>query len=806
MDIEKKIGFDIVRQKLSGFVLSNLGKSVINRLEFSSNFEYLDEELTAVDEFKAILANKNFPTDYFYDVREILMNTKSVENLYLNPPEILKIWNSLLTLKNILNFFKNEENIEKFPILTQKSKKIKFYNNILDSIKQFLTREGDIKDNASKELKTIRSEISSKERQASGIVKKAYSNAQKSGILDNESNITIRNGKMLIPVDAAQKNKIPGIVQDYSSSGKTVYIEPLKSVELNNKISELKFEEKREIIKILITFTESLVPYIDDLITNYDFMAEIDFIRAKALFANTLNALKPKLSKESTISIRNGFHPLLIWAYKNTKKKVIPLDIDLSPENRIVLISGPNAGGKSIAIKTVGLFQYMLQCGLHIPVQNTSIFSFFNKIFVDIGDDQSIESDLSTYSSHLTNMKKIIENSDEKTLVLIDEFGTGTDPSMGGAIAESILAELLELNIWGVINTHYSNLKHFATQKSGIINAAMLFDKKNLKPQYILELGRPGSSFAFEISQNIGLSNKIINNAKEKAGKNTVNFDKIITEMEQQAKQIQSDKKEITRLKNELKDKVSDYRDIRENLLTQKKKIISEAEILAKEILSEANKSIEKTIKEIKLKKADKEATKKIRKEFEKNKETIRDKIDKIKRINTREEEYLENKKQKKKVIKISGKIEVGDTVFAKKKGIKGKIEEIKDNKALIIMGNIKTHVKLNELEKLGSETKSNTKNKVKVNIKLNDSKKDDFVFGLDLRGKRGEEALKRTSKYIDSAIIANASEVKILHGTGNGILRNIIRDYLKTVNEIEWFGDEDIRLGGSGITIIKFK
>ncbi|MEA3450849.1 MAG: Smr/MutS family protein [Bacteroidota bacterium] len=806
MDIEQKIGFDVVRKKLSRFVLSNLGKSVIETMKFTSKFEYLDNELTAVEEFKEIIEKKNFPTEYFYDVRDILESIKSVENIYLNPPEILQIWNSLLTLKNILSFFKNEENRENFPILTQKSKKVNFFDFIADSIKQFLTKEGEIKDNATKELKNIRSEISSKERQVSGLVKKIYAEIQKTGVLDDETNITVRNGKMLIPVDASLKNKIAGIVQDYSSSGKTVYIEPIKSVELNNEINELKFEEKREIIKILINFTNSIKPYTNDLISNYDFMAEMDFIRAKALFANELNALKPKLSKTPTISIRNGFHPLLIWTYKNTAKKVIPLDIDLTPENRIVLISGPNAGGKSIAIKTVGLFQYMLQCGLHIPVQETSIFSFFNNISVDIGDDQSIESDLSTYSSHLTNMKNIINNSDEKTLVLIDEFGTGTDPAMGGAIAESILEELLEMNIWGVINTHYSNLKHFATQKKGIINAAMLFDKKNLKPQYTLELGRPGSSFAFEISQNIGLSNKIINKAKEKAGKNTVNFDKIIAEIEQQAKQIRNDKQEISRLKSELNKKVTDYRDIRENLLNQKKKIITEAEIRAKEILSDANKSVEKTIKEIKLKKADKEATKNIRKEFEKEKEKIRNKIDKIQRINTREEEYLENKKEKKKIVKISGKIEIGDTVFAKKKGIKGKVEEIKDKKALIIMGNIKTHVKLSELEKLGSETKSKAKNKVKVNVKLNETKKDDFVFGLDLRGKRGEEALNRTSKYIDSAIMGNANEVKILHGTGNGILRNLIRDYLKTVNEIEWFGDEDIRLGGAGITIVKFK
>ncbi len=804
MSIEKKIGFDLIKKKLHSFVLSNLGSSLIDSMSFSSDIEFIERELKAIDEFKKILIEKNFPTDNFYDVRSILEKTKSVENIYLSTTEILHIWRSLTTLKNIINFFSNEENRENYPILYQKSRKVKLFGFVTDSIKQILTKEGEIKDSASNELRKIRSELSAKERQASSIVRKAYNEAQKTGVLDDEANITVRNGKMLIPVNASLKNKIAGIVQDYSSSGKTVYIEPLKSVELNNDISELKFEEKREIIKILISFTNSILPYIDDLILNYEFMAEIDFIRAKAILSQDLNAVSPKLSKKQEMSIRNGFHPLLIWAYRNTNKKVIPLDIDLNSDNRIILISGPNAGGKSIAIKTVGLFQYMVQCGLQIPVQNTSIFSLFNNIFIDIGDEQSIDNDLSTYSSHLTNMRNIVENSDEKTLVLIDEFGSGTDPAIGGAIAESILEELINKKIWGVINTHYSNLKHFAAQSKGILNAAMLFDKKNLRPLYILEQGRPGSSFAFEIAQNIGLPEYIIEKAKLKAGENTVNFDKIIAEMELQARQIRNDKQEIIRLKNELKEKVSSYRDIRENLLEQKKKIIFDAENQVKELLADANKSIEKTIKEIKIQKAEKQATKNIRKEFDLHKNDILNKINKVKSKNKREQDYLEQKKKSSKSKISNNKISKGDKVLVKKKGLKGIVEEIKDGMAMITVGNLRSFVKLSELEKLGSESKS--KNKIKVNIKLNDTKEDNFVFGIDVRGKRGDEALKKIYKYIDSAIISNASEVKILHGTGSGILRNLIRQYLKTIDEIEWFGDEDIRLGGSGITVVKFK
>lgn len=803
MNIEQKIGFETVRKKLYKYVLSNLGKSLIEKMKFVSDFEYIKTELTAIEEFKSILAQKNFPTDHFYDVREILLKTKSVENIYLIPEEILNIWRTQITLKDIQSFFKSEENKENFPTLSTKSKKLKIYDFVIDSIKQILSKEGEIKDSASAELKKIRSELYSKEKQISGLVRKAYSDALKSGILDDEANITVRNGKMLIPVNASFKNKISGIVQDYSSSGKTAYIEPLKSVELNNDISELKFEEKREIIKILISFTQSILPYVDDLIVNYEFMAEIDFIRAKALLSIDLNAVMPKFSQKTSLSIRNGFHPLLIWAYKNCNKKVVPLNIDINDDNRIILISGPNAGGKSIAIKTVGLFQYMLQCGLQIPVQETSIFGIFNKIFVDIGDDQSIESDLSTYSSHLTNMKNIIENSDEKTLVLIDEFGTGTDPSMGGAIAESILEELIKKKIWGVINTHYSNLKHFAAQTPGILNAAMLFDNKNLKPLYVLEQGLPGSSFAFEISQNIGLPSHIIEKAKEIAGENTVNFDKIIADMELQARKIRNDRQEIKILKKELSQKVISYRTEKEKLVEQKKKIILEAETQAKEILREANKQIENTIKEIKTKNAEKEATKSIRQNFNKQKNQILNKINEEKNSIIKEKKQLESHK-KKTPEKINNKILIGDTVLVKKKNIKGTVEEIKDGMAMISVGNLRTFVNILELEKIQSKQKS--KNNIKVNIKLNETKENNYILGLDVRGKRGDDALIKISKYVDNAIISNAKEIKILHGTGSGILRDIIRQYLKTIDEVEWFGDEDIRLGGSGITVVKFK
>ncbi len=806
MNIKSKLGFDKIINKAKSLTISELGRDFFDEIEFYTNKKFINKELSAIVEFQRIIAEKDFPVDYFFDVRDALKKVKNLENSYLLQDEILQIWRSLSTLKAILNFFSNDENSENFPVLSEKAKQVKFYSFVTDSIKQILTKDGKIKDNATKELKIIRSEISEHEKQVSGIVKRAYAEANKLGIIDEDANITIRNGKMLIPLKAMHKNKIQGIVQDYSTSGKTVYIEPIKSVELNNRIAQLKYEEKREIIKILIEFTEKIKPYIDDILLGYEFMAEIDFIRAKALLANDLNAVKPKLTDKAELNLANAFHPLLIWAYRNSNRRVVPLDIQLSDNQRIILISGPNAGGKSIAIKTVGLLQYMVQCGFLVPVRNSSVFGIFHKIFVDIGDEQSIENDLSTYSSHLLNMKLFIENSDDTTLVLIDEFGSGTDPAMGGAIAEAVIEELLRIKVKGVINTHYSNLKHFAAQNNGIENAAMLFDNDNLRPLYLMETGRPGSSFAFEIAQNIGLPDKIINRAKSKAGKNVVNFDKIITQMQQQARQIAKDRYELNKIKQQLKQKVLEYRHQNEKLATEKKKIIENAEKQAKEIIENANKIIEKTIKEIRTKNAEKQATKQIRKNFEQEKQNLKTKLETTKLSVNQEVEDIKKKlkKQEKKQKPKAEKISVGDIVIIKDKGIKAEVESIKDQMALITVGNLRSFVKLKDLEKIGK--RKDTQQKVKVNISMDKQEAGSFVFGIDVRGKRANEALQKVAKYIDNAIISDVNEVKILHGTGDGILRKLIREYLQKIDEITWFGDADIRQGGAGITIVKFR
>ncbi len=802
MNIEKKLGFDKIKNKLKNYALSNLGIFRIERLKPETNFNAIKENVLATNEYKKIEKNNDFSLENVYDLRKSLESIR-LENTFIEIDGIIKLWKSLITLQKIKNYFASEENPEKYPVLYKKSKNITIYKFIFDLIKKIITKEGKIKDNASKELKKIRAEINEKELKISGIVKKALKNAKKQGILESEIKISVRDGKLLIPVDVSKKKKIEGVIQDYSSTGKTVFVEPLKSVELNNQLKNLYFQEKREIIKILLKFSENIRPYIDDILQNFEFLADIDFIRAKAKLAIELKCVLPKLKKESLLSLRYAKHPLLLSAYAGTEKKVVPLHLDITEEQGIVMISGPNAGGKSIAIKTVGLLQYMVQCGLLPPVKNTSEFGIFKSFFVDIGDDQSIDNDLSTYSSHLLNMKKILAQSDKNTLLIIDEFGSGTDPAMGGPIAEAILEELLHKNVKAVINTHYSNLKHFATNKKGILNAAMLFDRENLKPLYIMESGSPGSSFAFEIAQNIGLDEKIIKKAKEKAGEKVVNFDKIISTMESQSRKIRKERQELKQLKQDLYQKVINYRKEKSKIVKNRKKIISEAEQKAKEILRDANKSIENTIKTIKTTNAEKNAVKKRRKKFQKEKEKIIEKVDNEKKEIKKQEKKLHKKAKKQKKNVSKEKIKAGDNIIVKKTGLRGKVEEIKDGTAMIIAGNLRTFVKINMLEKTQEQNRSQ---KIKVNIKMNKTDEKSIVFGLDVRGKRANEAVEKVAKYIDNAIVSEAKKISILHGTGDGILRNYIRQYLNTVDEIEWFDDADIREGGSGITIVKLK
>ena len=806
MEVRKKLGFDKILEHLEKY-LNPIGKTLLERVEFSRNYEQINRELSLVSEFVEIEANHNFPADHFYDLRPTL-DKISVKGTYPEPDELLRLWKSQETLKNIQRFLNKQDFAGKFPNVKHLAAEIKIFPYITDRISRIIDRNGTVLDTASKELLAIRRELASKEHEAAKIVQTIFKQAQKQGLIPEGENPVIRNGRLLLPLEAGKKNQIQGIVQDYSGTGKTIYIEPIKAVEINNRIAELENEEKREIVRILTEFADDLRPYIPELRENYNVLAKIDFTRGKARLALETDAHKPKLVDKPVIDLVRARHPLLLFAYKGTGREVIPLSIQLNEEQRIVLISGPNAGGKSVALKTVGLLQYMTQSGFLIPARFNSTMGIFDNIFVDIGDDQSIENDLSTYSSHLMKMKEILENATDKSLVLIDEFGSGTDPAMGGAIAEAILEELLTRKTKAVITTHYSNLKYFAAEHNSIANAAMLFDTENLKPLYKLETGRPGSSFAFEIASSIGLDKKIIEKAQEKLGKQQVDFDKIIQDIEHERRRIHNERQNLEQTKKELQDKVVKYRTQYEKLLKERKKIIEQANAEAEEILSKANSLIEKTIKEIKEKNAEKEATKIARKQFEKNKQELeKQKKEKAEKIEKQLRETQQKLKKDKQKNKPQGELTIGSYARDRRSGLKGQIREIKDGVALLEMGNFKSFVKLKDLEPLASDEKKQLKKlEKKGGVKIDVEKQETFVSALDLRGMRAEEALAKTAKFIDSAIIAGNSEVRILHGTGDGILRKLVRDYLRGIDQVQWYGDADVRVGGAGVTVVRFK
>lgn len=805
--LRQKIGFDKIVENLKDYALSPLGKERIDKIKFYKNYDAIKKYMKQANEFVEILKNyDNFPTNYFYDARPFLNKIK-VENTYLSPEELLKIKRSLDTVRKILFFFKKDENQEKFEELCKLLSQVTMYPYVNEQIGIIINDQGIIKDSASPELRNIRSELAQKQSSVSKVINSVLKSAKNEGIVDKDINLSVRNGKLLIPMSAYDKNKITGVVQDQSSSGKTVFIEPLKSIELNNEITELEFAEKREIIKILTTFADNIRPYIPDLINIYYFLAEIDFIRCRAKLAVELDASMPKISSKPLLDFRQAYHPLLFINFKAENKSVVPLDVEINDNQRIVLISGPNAGGKSVALKTVALVQYMAQSGLLVPVKPNSEVGIFSKILIDIGDQQSLENDLSTYSSHLQNMKNFMRIGNEKSLVLIDEFGTGTEPIVGAAIAEAILEEFVRKNVKGIITTHYSNLKHFAAATEGVENAAMLFDKENLRPLFMLETGKPGSSYAFEISQSIGLPKHVIRKAEQLTGKKRVQLEQHLNQIEEDKRLIEAEKNNLIKLRKDLQNREIVFRREQEKLLKERKQIIADSNLKAKQTLDEANKLIEKTIRDIKTKNAEKIATKNIRKNFEAGK-------DKILNISKRKAERLDDKlkktqnkqPQKKREEKRDlGKILVGDNVKIKKSGTVAKVESLKDGVAMLVIGSMRTFVKIKDLEKI-SNNKLKKENKVRISLKNSDVQKNDFIADLDVRGQRAEEALHKVERYLDKAILANSREIRILHGKGNGILKQVIREYLNVHDLVKSCRDDKIEFGGAGITIVKLE
>lgn len=821
-NFETKIGFDKIRELIKTRCLSSLGKELVDEIEFYTNYEYLSETLSLVQEFVTIIREmENFPTSYYFDLREALTKIK-IEGRFLETEELFDLKRSLETISGIVRFLKQTKE-DQLPCLKRLLSGVQVYPYVIERIDAILNKYGKIKDNASPDLAHIRKELLSKQSNVSKRLQAILKKAQDDGLIEDDASVAMRDGRAVIPIASAHKRKLNGIVHDESATGKTSYIEPAEVVEMNNQIRELEYAEMREIVRILTAFSNDIRPYLPDLMQSYAFLGKIDFIRAKAIYSIDIDAIKPYLDKECQLDWDNAVHPLLMMALRRENRKVVPLNVRLTPQKHILLISGPNAGGKSVCLKTVGLLQYMLQCGLLIPVKQNTIAGVFDKIFIDIGDEQSIENDLSTYSSHLMNMKFFLKNSNERTLILIDEFGTGTEPMLGGAIAESILAQLNEMRVFGVITTHYTNLKHFASSTDGIENAAMMYDSSKMEPLFVLDIGKPGSSFAFEIARKIGLPENILQEATDKIGKDHINFDKHLRDIVRDKRYWETKRMKIRKVEKTLDDLADKYETDLSSLDKQRKEIIQKAKQEADQILSEANKRIENTIREIRETQADKEKTKQIRaklvefkQEIEANTtaedDFINQKIQKLKEKESRRNEKRAEKKpqeQKEKAKENEPDVwKAGDKVVMAGNQNVGEILELNEKNAVVAFGQIRTSVSRDKLQKItNNEAKKiqKTYNQTMPNINKGMSEKRlSFKTEIDVRGQRAEEALQLIQSWIDDAIMLDFSQLRILHGKGNGILKEMIRNYLKTEPAVKSYHDEHVQFGGAGITVVE--
>lgn len=813
-NFEHKIGFDKIRQLVADKCLSSLGEENVARMEFSSAYSTIVEWLMQTDEFIHIIREEDeFPTNYFIDIRPALHNIR-IEGTWLDESVVFDLRRSLQTIREIVSFFLKEEENSPYPHLLQLAGEVSVFPLLINKIDSILDKYGRVKDNASSDLARIRREITQASSGISRTLNSILRSAQKEGFVEKDVAPTMRDGRLVIPVAPAFKRKIKGIVHDESATGKTVFIEPSEVVEANNRIRELEGEERREIIKILVAFTDVVRPLVPEVVQSYEFLAIVDFIRAKALFALDINAIKPSIEDKQQIDWAQAKHPLLDISHRKQNKKIVPLDIELNSENRILIISGPNAGGKSVCLKTVGLLQYMVQCGLPIPLAESSKVGIFDNIFIDIGDEQSIEDDLSTYSSHLTNMKFFVRNANSKTIILIDEFGGGTEPQIGGAIAESLLKRFNEKNAFGVITTHYQNLKHFANENAGVVNGAMLYDRHLMQPLFTLSIGNPGSSFAIEIARKIGLPEDVIADASTIVGSDYINMDKYLQDIVRDKRYWESKRQNIRQKEKRLEDVTSTYENDLLAVEKQRKDIIREAKAEADRLLSEANAKIENTIRSIRESQAEKEKTKQARQtlsdfkiSLQEEDKTASDKISrKIEKLRERDNNKAKNKNTAPKKEEKKETISVGDSVRIKGQTSIGEVMDIQRGNAIVAFGVIKSTVKLETLEFVSkTQAKRETKSKI-VSAHTSDdmrTKKLNFKQDIDVRGMRGDEALQAVMYFIDDAILVGVSRVRILHGTGTGVLRQIVREYLGSVSGVSNYQDEHVQFGGTGITVV---
>lgn len=786
--ILQKLGFDEVKKILREACISPMGKAMVDKMQFVTNYDLLQKLLNQTAEFKQILtSDQYFPSEHYYDIQEILRRVK-VEGTFLAEEDFYKIYLTLRTVFSCIQFFKDHDGL--YSSIQLIFNGLSADQIILNKIDKVIDQKGKIRTNASSELASITSRIQSSETEARKKIQQLFKTFQSQGYT-GDGQLTVRDGRIVMPILAEYKRKVNGVIMDESATGQTVFMEPIEVVELNNHIRDLEYEKRREIVRILTSLTDELRSYLPVLLSYHQVLTIIDFIRAKALVAIQLDAENPILKKEASLKIIKGCHPLLYLSFRQQQKQIVPLDAEINDEQRIIVVSGPNAGGKSVCLKTIGLLQLMLQHGLLVSCSAYSEFGVFKNIFVDIGDDQSLESDLSTYSAHLSHMKYFTDHANTSTLILIDEFGTGTDPKFGGPIAEAVLEVLNQKKCRGVITTHYSNLKVFAGNTKGIINASMLFDTIHLLPLYHLEIGKPGSSYAFEIAQKTGLSQQILKLAHQKVGHTQKKVDSLLIELERDQKIIVDTKVELEQKSQQLSKLQEETTELKKYLEENKKRLIAEAKLEAKSIIANANKLIENTILEIKSSKADKSITRNLR-------DQVKDHAKKLEQV----DEIIDSSKNTSQTINIP--IQKDGWVMVKDSGAVGQVLSIQKSNAEIAIGDIRSIVKLSRLEPISKPTFANDK-PTKMTYHYSDTVNEATYFNpqIDIRGKRGDEALMELEKFIDKALVLGFKNLRILHGKGDGILRKLVRDYLRKYVEAERVYDEEVEFGGDGITIV---
>lgn len=780
-----KLGFLEIKALIKEKCLSQAGKMMIDRIQPQYKFDLIDRFLRQTSEFKDLLQHDSpLPIDHFYPMKETVEKIR-VEGTFLLEEELFRVMLSLRTVYALIRYFQERE--DQYPQLQLLFEHLPIEKNVLRQIEAVIDERGKVKDNASKALLDLSQQIQKTELEARKRLDTVFKQAQQNG-WTADGNLTIRDGRLCIPILAENKRKIKGLIHDESATGQTAFIEPEEVFHLNNKVRDLNFEYRREVVRILTALTDLLRPHVALLVAYHGLLTKIDFVRAKALFALDIDAQMPELSKAADIRLINAKHPLLMLSVKQEEHQhVVPLNLTIDQTDRILLVSGPNAGGKSVCMKTVGLLQLMVQSGMLVPCDSESRFGVFRKFFADIGDDQSIDSDLSTYSAHLSKMKHFSQFATNKTLVLIDEFGTGTDPQFGGPIAEAVLEVLNKIGVRGVVTTHYSNLKIFASHTNGIENASMLFDNQAMKPLYILQIGKPGSSYAFEIAQNIGLPREVLDLARQKIGVQQKKVDSLLVDLEREKKEVYETRTAIRLREKTLQDQQEELNALKSYLDENRSTLLKEAKQEARQIIKDANKLVENTISEIRTSGAEKDQTKKLRAKLQQTADQLKDKP------------LVKAKVSRPSSLAPDTDIAIGDWVRMLDTGNDAEVIEIAKNNLILALGDLRTVVKKNKVEKIRGKEKAKAVKKQRAFSATGDVA--DFHPEIDVRGMRTEDALHKIEQVLDRALMIGYPSLKIVHGKGDGILRRFIRDYLRKYSHVSRFEDEHPDRGGDGIT-----